>query len=214
MQNVKNLIGKQKLLVPEFKQNTNVPLEHDIPASIDWRDKGVVTPVRNQGQCGSASLFAIFDAIESFWAIKNGHLVMASLEECIDCCMNGSCNGGTRGWGLSLYQCIANLGGLATEYTSINHTCQSHKYPPVIKISGGKFVEPLGNEKALAEVVAKQPVAVAVDASHSSFQLYKEGVYFDRGCSSTKLDHALLVVGYGSNKNGEDFWIAKNSWGI
>jgi len=70
-----------------------------------------------------------------------------------------------------------------------------------------------GNETALEAAVAKQPVRVMVDASHSSFQLYKSGIYYELDCSTTKLDHSMLVVGYGTSSAGKEYWIVKNSWG-
>ena len=186
---------------------------HDIPSSVDWRDKGVVPPVFDQGQCDVSPLFAVLDSVDAIWALENGHLVLASREECRDCCLKGGCNGGILD-GSSLFQCIVRLGGLAKEgeYISPNHTCLSNKYPPVVKISGAKSVALSGDEQALAVAVARQPVVVKVDASHESFQLYLSGVYYEPKCSSEKLDHTVLVVGYGS-QGGQDFWIVKNSWG-
>ena len=184
----------------------------DSPPSVDWRDKGVVPPVIDQSECG-AGLFADVDSIDALWAIKNGHLVLGSYEEVIDCCLKGSCVG-TNAHNQSLYQCVVDLGGLARadQYSSPNHTCQSDKYPGVIKINGAAYVTTNAQEWMLAIAVARQPVAVAVDASHQSFQLYEEGIYYNSNCSSTSLDHSMLVVGYGT-MNGEDYWIVKNSWG-
>ena len=114
----------------------------------------------------------------------------------------------------ALYQCIADLSGLASaeEYNSTEHACLSDKYVPVLKIKGGRDVVPREDESALAEAVARQPIAAAIDASRSTFHYYKSGVYSDSLCSNTKLDHSVLVVGYGTME-GEDYWIVKNSWG-
>ena len=203
--------GQNKVVSP-FERSEAAP--RDIPSSVDWRSKGVVPPVVDQGECGDSSLFAILDSIDAIWAINNGHLVMASREECIDCCLKNGCNGHVDN-GISIYQCIVRLGGLAREdeYSSPNHTCLSDKYPAVVKISGARSVASL-DEQALAVAVARQPVTVTVDASHQSFHFYKSGIYYEPSCSSEKVnqDHAMLVVGYGS-ENGQDYWIVKNSWG-
>ena len=72
-----------------------------------------------------------------------------------------------------------------------------------------------GSEAALQEAVANiGPVAVTVDASQFSFQLYTGGIYDPPNCSDFNLDHGMLVVGYGSNQDGKDYWIVKNSWGV
>ena len=81
-----------------------------------------------------------------------------------------------------------------------------------IKVTGAKQVK-TGDEQDLKLAVYTQPVVAAIDASHTSFQLYRSGVYYEPACSSQRLDHAILVVGYGSQA-GKDFWIVKNSWGM
>ena len=208
------------------KNRKTTPLEsmsqdlapHDIPSSVDWREKGVIPPVANQGQCGDPVLFAAVDSIDAIWAINSpcdGQLILGSREECMDCCLkNNDCHGEV--YGPSIYECVVRLGGLAREddYVSPNHTCLSDKFSPAVKISGAKYLTPSGDEQALAVAVARQPIVVAVDASHQSFQLYGSGIYYEPDCSSeiSKLDHAVLVVGYGS-KGGQDYWIVKNSWG-
>ena len=183
----------------------------DPPDSVDWRTKGVVPPVQNQGQCGDAVVVQVVHAVDSLHAIETGSLELASVEEYIDCCTN-SCEGVL--YGVNNYECIVKHGGLAleSEYKSPNHVCLNNTFKPAIKINGGKTVVPEKNETALAYAVAMQPIVTAIDASHMSFQLYQSGVYYDPDCSSTELDHVLLVVGYGS-ENGEDYWICQNSWG-
>ena len=153
-------------------------------------------------------LLPILDSIDSMWAIMHDHLDMVSHDEFMDCCWK---KGGM--WNLSYYDCVVLLGGLAKEmdYKSPDHMCLSSEFPPFVKISGASYVEPK-DEMALATAMAMQPIAVAVDASHESFQFYKEGIYYEPECSSEKLNHAMLLVGYGF-KDGKSYWIVKNSWG-
>ena len=210
LQDIQDLV-KGRIKVASQLEWSHPGSSRDIPSSVDWRNKGVVPPVANQGQCGDPALYAALDSVDAIWAIENGHLVLASREECMDCCLKTGCGGVLAG---SIFECIVRLGGLAKEgeYVSPNHTCLSDKYPPVVKISGAKLLAPSGDEQALAVAVARQPIVVGVDASHTSFQMYESGIYHDPKCSSEELDHSMLVVGYGS-QGGQDYWIVKNSWG-
>ena len=197
-----------------FPSELSDPGSFDIPSSVDWRDKGVVPLVVDQDQCGDPVFYAVLDSIDAVYAIKFGLLIMGSREECKDCCLKGNCTSSV--YDLSIYQCVVCLGGLAKdgEYISPNHTCISDKYSAAVKISGARYVVPSGDEQALAVAVARQPIVVGVDASHESFEDYNSGIYYEPKCSSSgeKLDHAMLVVGYGS-QGGQDYWIVKNSWG-
>ena len=202
-----------------FKEGTNLKQTEaselndvtSIPPSVDWRKKGVVPPVSNQGPCGNSFAFGLVEAIDCFHAIETGNLVLASVDEFVDCCTNGLCMGGLYD-PVGGFKCVAEIGGLAGEnYHSPNGSCLKNTYPPVVNIHGGKEV-PHANETALAAAVAMQPVVTAIDASHSSFQFYSGGIYDEPSCSSTELDLAVLIVGYGS-ENGHDYWIVQNSWG-
>ena len=181
-----------------------------IPKKFDWREKGVVPPVKNQGQMGDPFIIDAVTAAESFFAIKTGKLLSLSLFEAIDCCEKGSGPGRLMN---TIFDCFAHIGGLCTTQTypksygkCANNTCSGVK-----GMEGGRRVTP-GNETALLYSVLKTPVLVAIDASHTSFQVYESGIYEDPDCKSESLDHSLLVVGYGSEE-GEDYWICQNSWG-
>lgn len=172
---------------------------------MDWRSKdGVVQPVVNQGQSDNSKAIVTVRSIEALRAIQNKTYYDLSVFEVEHCCKNYA----------DYFQCIVEIGGVADNqvYPSNSSKCQSEEYKAVAQINGAKFV-PRGNEMTMAEAVAKQPVAAGVDASRPSFQLYKTGVYNDPLCSSSKkLDHWMLVVGYGTYE-GRDYWLCQNSWG-
>lgn len=176
------------------------------PPSFDWRTHGAVGPVRNQGQMGSSTALATIGSMESLHAIQTGSRVRLSIQEVADCCQPR----------LDCRECIAGkLHGLCSEADYPSSTkagqCHSSSCNPAVTISG--FHDVLaGNETALEQAVLQNPVIAVIDASHSSFQLYRGGVYRESMCSTTQLDHAVLVVGYGS-MNSEDYWICQNSWG-
>ncbi|XP_071222724.1 cathepsin L.1 isoform X2 [Salvelinus alpinus] len=109
-------------------------------------------------------------------------------------------------------------GGVDTEdsypYQAEDKTCRYK--PDSVGATCSGFVDVTsGDEKALQQAVATVgPVSVAIDAAHSSFQLYDSGVYDELECSSDDLDHGVLAVGYGTSDDGQDYWLVKNSWGL
>ena len=184
------------------------------PASLDWREKNAVTPVKDQGQCGSCWSFSSTGSMEGAWAIHSGNLISLSEQQLVDCSYgvkygNLGCNGGLMD---SAFQYAIDNGGMCTEesykYTASKGTCQ--KCTPVVTISGCVDVTP-NNEVDLEKSVAIGPVSVAIEADTKVFQFYKSGIITDSSCG-TNLDHGVLVVGYGS-EGSTDYWIVKNSWG-
>ena len=188
------------------------------PESVDWVEKGAVTPVKNQGQCGSCWAFSTTGAVEGVHQIKTGKLVAVSEEELVSCSHNGNmgCNGGLMD---NAFKWIIKNKGIDTEedwkYTAKVGKCGFvHRHRREVSITGFKDV-PSEDEDSLEKAVAMQPVAVAIEADHQSFQLYKGGVYAAKDCG-TSLDHGVLVVGYGMDptiKGHKHFWKIKNSWG-
>lgn len=181
------------------------------PTELDWVEKGAVTPIKNQGQCGSCWSFSTTGAVEGAWFVKTGDLVSLSEQQLVDCSRsfgNNGCNGGLMDYGFDYI--IEN--GICPEsdypYTATDGTCNECKVSPV-SVSSFKDVAP-NNENALQQAVFRQPVSVALEADQSLWQFYKEGV-MDSKCG-TNLDHGVLVVGWG-NRDGKDFWKVKNSWG-
>eukprot|EP00824_Muranothrix_gubernata_P016571 TRINITY_DN34191_c0_g1_i1.p2 TRINITY_DN34191_c0_g1~~TRINITY_DN34191_c0_g1_i1.p2 ORF type:complete len:350 (+),score=80.00 TRINITY_DN34191_c0_g1_i1:107-1051(+) len=188
----------------------------NLPDSVDWRDKGVVTPVKNQGQCGSCWAFSTTGSMEGAWAQKSGALVSLSEQQLVDCSTsygNAGCNGGLM---TQAFDYIIHNGGLDTEddyvYTATDGNCDTTKEAKhAASVKSYKNVA-AGDEDDLKAGVAVRPVSVAIDASNMSFQFYSSGVYDEPSCSSSQLDHGVLAVGYG-NMDGKDHWIVKNSWG-
>ncbi|KAJ3694683.1 hypothetical protein LUZ60_000060 [Juncus effusus] len=184
-----------------------------LPKSIDWRLKGAVTPVKNQGSCGSCWAFSTVAAVEGINQIITGNLTSLSEQELIDCdtTFNRGCNGGMMDFAFAFI--IAN-GGLRREedypYLMDEGSCeQTNNHAKIVRISGYQDVQE-NNEYSLLKAIAHQPVSVAIEASGFDFQFYKGGI-FDGPCG-TDLDHGVTAVGYGSS-NGQDFILVKNSWG-
>ena len=186
----------------------------DVPDSIDYRNKGVVNPVKDQGQCGSCWAFGSVQAQESQWALKHNILYSLSESNLVDCVVDCfGCSGGNVKWA---YGYIHYLQGghfmLESDYpyTPKKGKCQFDKTKAVTQLHGYNTVKNDENELKIA-VAQNGPYAIAIDASHSSFQLYTNGIYNEKSCSSSSLDHAVGLVGYGVD-NGVDFWLVRNSW--
>jgi len=197
---------------------TTVKVTDNYNATVDWRNKGVVTGIKNQGQCGACWSFSTTGSTEGAHAQATGNLVSLSEQNLMDCSWsygNLGCDGGLMDYAFKYI--IAN-GGIDTEasypYTGVtSHDCLYNPANSAATISSFTDVTSQ-SEAALAVAVTQQPVSVAIDASHTSFQLYTSGIYHDIFCSSTKLDHGVLAVGYGTDTtDGRNYWIVKNSWG-
>jgi len=198
--------------------STYVPIFEEVTPfanTVDWRTSGAVTPIKDQGQCGSCWSFSATGSIEGSYKIKTGKLVSLSEQNLMDCSTaygNQGCNGGLM---TAAFQYVVANKGIDTEasypYTVKQGTCHYSTANIGATIAGYKNVA-AGNEAALITAINAQPVSVAIDASHNSFQLYKTGTYYEPQCSSSRLDHGVLAIGYGSDSTG-DYFLVKNSWG-
>jgi len=204
------------------KYNTTIkrrPIDNTVtapPASVDWRTKGVVGAVENEGQCGSCWAFVAAESVASACAIKHGKYVELSVQQIVDCSDsygNDGCNGGLPD---QAFQYIIANKGLDTwssyPYTATDGNCNWNP-ANVGSCPVDSYVDVTsGDEAALVTAIIIEPVATAIDASQNSFQFYTSGVYYEPQCSSTSLDHGVLVIGYGS-LNGQDYYLVQNMWG-
>ncbi|XP_068665992.1 vignain-like [Aristolochia californica] len=184
-----------------------------LPKSVDWREKGAVTHVKNQGLCGSCWAFSTIAAVEGINRIKTGDLIPLSEQELVDCdARNGGCNGGFMD---EAFQFIVENGGISSEaeypYTGTDNQCDPAKKEMQMVVIDGYEDVPENNEEALIKAVAHQPVSVAIDAGSMDFMFYEEGPF--SGSCETFLNHGVSVVGYGETNDRAQYWIVKNSWG-
>jgi cathepsin L len=198
-----------------FERNPNA----EVPDRVDWRETdGVVTPVKDQGGCGSCWAFSAAETLESHLAIATGEAApKLSPQQLVSCSPNpdhcggtGGCQGSTQPLAFAYTQ----TAGITTEasypYRGTTGTCDTSKINVVAKNSGYTQL-PMNDYSALVEAVATQgPIAISLAAGGFMFQFYGGGVLSN--CNDYVMDHAVQLVGYGTD-NGKDYWLVRNSWG-
>ncbi|XP_045184724.2 procathepsin L-like [Mercenaria mercenaria] len=202
--------------VIQTKSSYNVT---SLPTEVDWRNEKCVTSVKNQGACGSCYAFSTTGSLESHHCLKSGALVSLSEQNIIDCTdnkkyHNKGCKGGLMD---HAFQYIIDNGGIDTEksypYSEEVGRCMFEKQAVGATVQSYRDVLPRGDEYELKKAVGSVgPVSVGVDARGLLFRLYSYGVYDNFMCSSKKLNHGMLIVGYGTTGDGIEYWLLKNSW--
>ncbi|KAH7577051.1 hypothetical protein JRO89_XS01G0197700 [Xanthoceras sorbifolium] len=197
----KGHMGSQSELISYKYENVTA-----VPPTMDWRMRGAVTPVKNQGQCVAA--------LEGITQLRTGILVSLSEQELVDCDRNGVDQGCRGGLMDEAFKFILQNKGLTTEanypFNGVDGTCNAiMEANSAAYITGFEDV-PANNEEALLYAVANQPVSVAIDAGSHEFQFYSSGVF--TGPCGTNLDHGVAAVGYGVDADGTKYWLVKNSW--
>ena len=197
-----------------------------LPKDVSWRGSGAdVRYVKDQASCGSCWAFSAVGAMEAAWFMATGERVSLSEQEIIDCTWgtagrghdsaNAGCDGGDS-WTAVSY--AVSVGGLAAlrdyQYKGLDGYCRRDGTARAAGFRGWVGVPSL-NESALMEAVySRGPISVAMDASHESFRFYSSGVYAEPECEykAGQLDHAVMLVGYGTSETEGDYWLVRNSW--
>ncbi|XP_063831512.1 uncharacterized protein LOC135080730 [Ostrinia nubilalis] len=212
-------------LKPSLRDANQVPMRQakipkvHIPEAFDWRTFGAVTPVKDQGACGSCWAFSVTGNIEGQWKIQTGELVSLSEQELVDCDkLDHGCNGGLPD---NAYRAIEQLGGLETEsdypYEGEDDKCSYNKTLSRVYINGAVNIS--SNETEMAQwLIHNGPISIGINAN--AMQFYRAGIShpWKLLCNPNNIDHGVLIVGYGIKDyplfhKRLPYWIVKNSWG-
>lgn len=198
-------------------------MQGNVPDSVDWRPK-LVNPIKNQGQCGSCWAFSTIVSLEGQYAKLTSDLQSFSEQDLVDCAKNvkipGSsqtccdgCKGGLMDYGFQ-YMIDSQSGSDDSEksypYTGKDGTCHFDGGSAFKDAQVTGFVDLKSEDELLDATANVGPISVAVNAN-TFWQLYHSGILNPIVCNPDKLDHGVAVVGYG--KDGDDYWIIRNSWG-
>ncbi|XP_028792377.1 probable cysteine protease RD19B [Neltuma alba] len=223
----KKFLGLRGLRLPADAHKAPILPTDDLPSDFDWRDHGAVTTVKNQGSCGSCWSFSTTGALEGAHFLATGQLVSLSEQQLVDCDHEcdpeepGSCDSGCNG-GLmnSAFEYILKAGGVMREddypYIGTDRgACKFDKTKIAASVANFSVVS-LDEDQIAANLVKNGPLAVAINAVY--MQTYVGGVSCPYICSK-RLDHGVLLVGFGSagyariRLREKPYWIIKNSWG-
>jgi len=202
-----------KFYSPNFNYKTD--FLKNLPDSVDWREKGVISAVRNQGHCGSCWAFSTIAVSEAHVAIATGKLLSLSEQQLVDCVPNPEHCGGTGGCeGLVepiAYDYLAGSGYVTRDdyiYTAKDGTCRDASMSKVATIEGHIDLKENDPQELMNAVATKGPISISVAAS--DFHFYDSGIY--NGDCGYVTNHAVVLVGYGEDQSGK-YWIVRNSWG-
>ena len=187
-----------------------------LPDSIDWRDLGAVNPIRDQGQCGSCWAFSSVASMEGVHATVSGNLMQFAEQQLVDCAFlpygNLGCGGGLEQNAFTYYKDHAAIArDVYRSYSASRGTCMDGQVEDTGVYAASYTDVTSGSQAQVKAAVASHPISVAIEADKFVFQMYSSGIFNEESCG-TNLDHAVALVGYGS-ENGQDYYILRNSWG-
>jgi len=202
---IEELVSSSKFYFEPHPENIESSVQSiKLPDSLDWRTKGVISPVKDQGLFGQVEAIVSVEVVESLHAIQTGQLEEGSVARVIDCCPQP----------VDPFQCVIKLGGICrqADYPSTTGQCVPDQCQPFAHFNKIMRLK-TQNEDTMVTWIQNSTLFVGIDASSISFQVYQAGIYSESSCSKTIVDHVMQLVGYGKTDSGELFWICKNSWG-
>ena len=213
-----NLLGHRQTPREVFERGTQGPRDvKTISENFDWREKGIVNYIKNQGQCGSCWAFSVVQALESQYALVYHQLYDLSEQNLVDCCDTSyGCDGGYQDRAFDYV--LEKQNGLWMKqsdypYTATGGTCKFDQSKGVCKFYSYFRPTTTKNEDEIAASCENDGVvSVAIDASLWDFNFYEGGIFDDPHCFNNFTDHAVGIVGFGV-ENGTKYWIVRNSWG-
>ncbi|CAF1571642.1 unnamed protein product [Adineta ricciae] len=202
---VHEVVSDKKLSFKSYPISSKQSIDvKNFPESLDWRVKGVVSPVKKLGIIGEhVSAIVSTELVESLFAIERKQLIEGSVSRIFDCCPQP----------IDTFECIQNMSGICknSDYSSVRHKCEPNQCKPFATFD---TIKRLANndENTMLAWIQKSTLWAKMDASGEEFSEYKGGIYDNDGCSETMVAHVLQIVGYGV-EGGKLFWICKNNWG-
>jgi len=214
----KPLLYTQKASITEQPFVPKVPLS-ELPTDVDWRKEGIITAVKDQGQCGSCWSFGSAESVESYWALACDYIGDLSEQQILDCIPNPNQCGGTGGCGGGTPELAfaALKSGISSEWTypyvswfGENFECQTNNVNPTAYVVNFTVLPANQLQPVLEHLATVGPLAVNVEAS--TWSGYESGVFDGCNKANPDIDHVVQLVGYGTDSNLGDYWLVRNSW--